>query len=389
MTSLSNFILNIDYQTKTFKVVQEFMISNGLRVNNPIFSELPLDQNNYEDIFPIEQKNTDLNKNLNINGELMNNNNNNTLVNIHPNLIIPNNNNYINNNRNNINNTDNNLNIPNNNINENNNIPNFNHPRLFGIHRRIIPPGIANRIGNNILIPINPHPLPHHIVNRVHNNPHLRRRKYLISLVPLPNDDLLAISNKECWIMRKNSIKYNAFTDNIITNCRNIIMVKKALSISETEFVIEIEIPKYLVKPNKMIINKIKTNNLLFIFFNLNYEEICRKNLFLCPTVITYDNNYIYINDTNSIVLMNKKNKEIINILQVNSLGTIIPIKSNNSFIIQEKENNAIVEYRIIENEIVRGDQIISNKKIKLMSSLDDNWNTLIFKYNDFILFIQ
>ena len=166
-------------------------------------------------------------------------------------------------------------------------------------------------------------------------------------------------------------------------------MVKKALPISETEFVIEIEITKYSIKPNKMIINKMKNNNLVFIFFNLNYEEICRKNLFLCPTVITYDNNYIYINDSNSIFLMNKKNKEIVNILQVNSLGTIIPIKSNNSFIIQEKENNAIVEYRIIENEIVRGDQIIANTKFKLMNSLDDNWNTLIFKYKDFILFVQ
>lgn len=381
MTGLSNFILNINYKTKTFKVVQEFMISTSLRVNNPLFSEIPVDPNNYEDIMPSETINNKI-KNLNRNEELGKKVSG-LIKTPEVNITIPNNNNnIIQNNTININNTDNNLNNINNN-NFNNNINYALHAPHLHFQPMFIPHGIAQRITQRIGIPIN-HPLPHHIANMINNPIGRRRKRYLTSLYPLPNDDILALSNKECWILRKNINKYSTYKDNII-NCERIIMVRKALSISEKEFVIEIEIQRI----NNKIVPFNKKQNVLYIFYNLNYEEICRKNFILHPTVIASDKNYIYINDSHSIFLMNIKNKDLFNILEINSLGIIIPIKMNNSFIIQEKESNAVVEYRIIDNEIIRGEEIISNSKVKLMTSLNDNWDTLVFKNKDYLLLLQ
>ena len=122
----------------------------------------------------------------------------------------------------------------------------------------------------------------------------------------------------------------------------------------------------------------------------MNYEEICRRNLNLDETNIISDNEYIYINDLHTLALMNKKNKEVINIIEINSLGPIFPNKLNKSIIIQEKENNAIVEYRIINNEITRGEQLIGNEKIKLLAVLDDDFNTLVIQFrNESLLFLQ
>ena len=90
------------------------------------------------------------------------------------------------------------------------------------------------------------------------------------------------------------------------------------------------------------------------------------------------------------MALINKKNKEVINIIEINSLGPIFPNKLNKSIIIQEKENNAIVEYRIINNEITRGEQLIGNEKIKLLAVLDDDFNTLVIQFrNESLLFLQ
>ena len=52
MTGLSCFIISINYETKNFSVIQEFMISRGLRTNNPLFSNIPVDANNYDDVIP-------------------------------------------------------------------------------------------------------------------------------------------------------------------------------------------------------------------------------------------------------------------------------------------------------------------------------------------------
>ena len=74
----------------------------------------------------------------------------------------------------------------------------------------------------------------------------------------------------------------------------------------------------------------------------------------------------------------------------MNTIGPIIPIKSNKSFIIQERENNAIVEYRIIDNEIVKSQNLIVYPHMKLIEGLDDDFNTLIIRYKkESVLFLQ
>ena len=166
-------------------------------------------------------------------------------------------------------------------------------------------------------------------------------------------------------------------------------MIRRALPISENEFLIEISIRKKRIKKHTFI-PAAKKNNFVYIFFNLNYEEICRKSLDLSYSYIATDSDYIYLNNLKSIVLMSKKNKEIIHIIDVCTLGTVIPIKSNKSFIVQEKENNAIVEYRIIDNEVIRGEELIKKEKVKLICGLDDDFNTLIIEYkNESLLFLQ
>ncbi len=142
--------------------------------------------------------------------------------------------------------------------------------------------------------------------------------------------------------------------------------------------------PKAIIKPNQ------RKNNLVYIFYKLNYEEIKRRHLSLYETIIKTDNDYIYIKDLHSLFLMDKKNKEIISIFEINSFGPIITMKSNKSFIIQEKENNAIVEYRIIEYEIVKSEQLIENECIKLLEGLDDDFNTLFIQHeNKSLLLLQ
>ena len=454
MTGLSCFILKINYETKSFSVVQEFMISRGLRTNNPLFANIPVDANNYDDVIPVFQNSLQYNNNLpinninnniiinnntingnvnnvnnntntiNINGNVNNVNNNNNTINNNGNVNNVNNNNvndmkinlanYINqafmriNNANNVNNANNINNVNINDINNNNNNNNLNnainnnqpiinnnnnHFHHYNINQivhpiRFMPHGILNRITNRIGVPIN-HPLPHGIINRVNNIP--LRKRTLINLVALPNDDLLAISSKDCWILRKNSIKYVIYKDQII-KCNKILMVKKALSISDNEFLVEITIskPKHY-HPYGVVKSISKKSDLVYIFFNLQYEEICRKQLEIYENNrIKSDNDYIYINDMHSLFLLNMKNKEIVNIIEIESIGPIIPIKENKSFIIQEKEKNCIVEYRIINNEIVRGEVLIKNSNVKLIDKLDDISNTLIIQYKDEeLLFFQ
>ena len=391
MIGLSNFILNINYETKTFIVVQEFSISKGLKINNPLFINLPQDPNNYNDIFPkVKEKtifnnnninnninNDDINQNLNINNIINNN------FNAH--IIIRNNN------QNNRINTDNNNNIifNNNNLNNDNNRPNniVNNMNINNNRNRIYPHGIVQRLVNRIGVPINHHPLPNNVIHRV-NNHVLGRRKTLVTLVPLPNDDLLAISSIDCWILRKNSIKYIFYKDELIV-CDNILLIKKACPISQNEFMVEISIRKKRTQPHIHVLPPIKSHY-VYIFFDLNYTEICRKSFDLLETFIRTDNDYIYINDSRLLLLMNKKNKEVINIIDICSIGPVFPIRLNKSFIIQEKNNNAVVEYRIIDNEVVRSEELIINEKVKLISSLDDDSHTLIMQYkNEALLFLQ
>ena len=406
MSGLSNFILRVNYITKTFSVVQEFMISRGLKVNNPLFANLPPDPNNYDDIIPIIGKNpgiiyNNIQNNKNYKSEEINKdnkegkdnkeNNEDTKNKKENDEDIKNKDNLNNINDNNINNNDRNKNNDihgiNNNLN-NNPINIFNNATRIVNPFRLIPHGIPiGPIANRINLPI------HHIpnannINRV-NNIHQRRRN-LLNLVALPNDDLLALSNKDCWILRKNSIKYVAFKDQII-HCDKIVMIKNALPISDNEFVVEVKTldnkPKHF---NPIVRPMSKKNNFVYIFFNLNYEEISRVNLQLFETMINSDNDFIYINDFHTLLLMNIKNKQIINIIELDSLGPIITIKNNKSFIIQEKENNAIVEYRIVNNEVIRFKNLIENKKVKLLAGLKDPFNTLIIQYkNDSLLFLQ
>ena len=85
--------------------------------------------------------------------------------------------------------------------------------------------------------------------------------------------------------MRNNSIKYVIYKDQII-NYEGILDIKKALSISDDELVIEIEISSYnnTIIPLHMI-NKPRLKsgkfNLVYIFYNLKYEEIKRTYLSL------------------------------------------------------------------------------------------------------------
>ena len=398
MSGLSNFILRVNYETKTFRVVQEFMISRGLKINNPLFMNLPNDPNNYNDIIPTignvpNLNNINFNNNINdksdkniINDEIKNSKDNN----INDNSVKKeeqDNSNKINieDNKDNKDNNANNNTIQgdiNNNRNPINNTFNRIHNALHFI------PFPQRQIMNRFLgrrIPVHQFPIPAR-VNRINNV--IQRRRTLLSLVALQNDDLLAISNKDCWILRKNAIKYVAYLDQLI-QCDKILMVRKAVPFSENEFLVEVRLMenRQLVPINKQ---KYIKYNLLYIFFNLNYEETARVNLNLGDTEINSDNDFIYINDKNSLLMMDIKLKEVINIIEVNSLGPIITIKNNKSFFIQEKENNAIVEYRIINNEVVRCKKIIENKTIKLISGLDDIFNTLIIQYkNESLLFLQ
>lgn len=397
MSGLSNFILRVNYEEKTFRVVQEFMISRGLKINNPLFMNLPNEPNNYNDIIPTIG-----------NGQNLNNNNliNNTNDKSEKNIINDDNKN---NKDNNINdnkdkkeeeNNSNKINIEDNKDNKDNNINNNTIQVDINNNRN----GINNNF-NRIHNAFHLIPFPHgHIMNRfvgrvpVHRIPMLaganrinnviQRRRTLLSLVALQNDDLLAISNKDCWVLRKNSIKYVAYLDQLI-HCDKILMIRKAVTFSENEFLVEVRLMenRQLVPINKQ---KYLRHNLLYIFFNLNYEETTRVNLNLGDTEINSDNDFIYINDKNSLLMMDIKLKEVINIIEVNSLGPIITIKNNKSFFIQEKENNAIVEYRIINNEVIRCKKIIENKTIKLIAGLDDIFNTLIIQYkNESLLFLQ
>ena len=63
MAGLSCFILNINCETKNFSVIQEFMISRGLRTNNPLFANIPVDSNNHDDIIPVFQNSIQVNNN--------------------------------------------------------------------------------------------------------------------------------------------------------------------------------------------------------------------------------------------------------------------------------------------------------------------------------------
>ena len=405
MSGLSNFILRVNYETKTFSVVQEFMISRGLKVNNPLFMNLPNDPNNYNDIIPIIGNGPNLNNNKNVINNInepsdkniindVNKNNKNNNINDDKVKKEEDNSNKISNennedNKDNKDDKDNKDNIANNNaiqgaINNNRNAINaFN--RINNAFHLI--PFPHAQIGRRFVgtIPVHQIPIPGR-VNRLNNA--LQRRRTLLSLVALQNDDLLAISNKDCWVLRKNSIKYVAYLDQLI-HCDKILMIRKAVSFLENEFLVEIRLieNRQLVPINKQ---KYIKHNLLYIFFNLNYEETSRVNLSLGDTEINSDNDFIYINDKNSLLMMDIKIKQVINIIEINSLGPIITIKNNKSFFIQEKENNAIVEYRIINNEVIRCKKIIENKTVKLITGLDDNFNTLIIQYkNESLLFLQ
>ena len=400
MSGLSNFILRVNYETKTFRVVQEFMISRGLKINNPLFMNLPNDPNNYNDIIHVienvpNQNTNNSNNNINdkndkniINDENKTNKDNNLNDNKVKKEEEDNSNKImIEDNKDNKDNRDSNTN---NNaiqgdINNNRNAINNTFNRLHNAFHLIpFPHGqIINRFVGRI--PVHQIPIPGR-VNRLNNA--IQRRRTLLSLVALQNDDLLAISNKDCWVLRKNSIKYVAYLDQII-HCDKILMVRKAVPFSENEFLVEVRLAenRQLVPITKQ---KYMKHNLLYIFFNLNYEETARVNLSLGDTEINSDNDYIYINDKNLLLMMDIKIKQVINIIEVNSLGPIITIKNNKSFFIQEKENNAIVEYRIINNEVIRCKKIIENKTLKLITGLDDIFNTLIIQYkNESLLFLQ
>ena len=426
MAGLSNFILSVDYKTKTFKVVQEFMISKALKLNNPLFVNLPEDPNNYDDVIPVIKNSSDLignNVQLNINNNYITKNTN---TNITHNNTHNSFNNNINNNTNNDNIKDNlndNLNI-NNTISEkasknikpinnitNNKVYNFDYKNEKTTHTNNLNNTInniqnQNMINNNIFNPRGHprgffqgtnnligaplfHPMPHNLAQNANNT--TKRKRILTNLVALPNDDLLAIGSRDCWILRHNSKKYVIHKEDIIYNCDKTLSIKKALPISNTEFVIEIAVnEKKIYNLTNMTTKNPRKNNFVYIFYNLNYEEIKRKYLSLCDTVIRTDNDYIYIKDQYTLLLMDKKNKEVINVFEIDSWGPIIPMKSNKSFIFQEKENNAIVEYRIIDNEIVKSEQLIGNACIKLFEGIDDDFNTLIIQFRDeSLLFLQ
>ena len=408
MVGLSNFILSVNYFSKTFEVVQEFMISKGLKVNNPLFAKLPEDPNNYNDVIPLVQNKSVINNNPRMNNAFNNNIMKRNIINKDANNNINNNMNEDNLNENlNINDIiggvdrikrtqdlnkslnqnqtelENNNNL-NNSINNNQN----QNMQINYFQRRVPHIGLFQRINNRIGVPIAHRPLPH--IQSPFNT--FEKKRTLMSLVALQNDDILAIGSKDCWILRNNSIKYVIYKEQIINNCERIINIKKAVAISDNEFVIEASIKIHqVIFPHGMIFeyNQNK-NDYLYIFFNLEYEEIKRKTLTLFETMINFDNDYIYIKDFQSLYLMDKKNKEVINIFEMNTIGPIIPIKSNKSFIIQERENNAIVEYRIIDNEIVKSQNLIVYPHMKLIEGLDDDFNTLIIRYKkESVLFLQ
>ena len=315
MIGYTHFILSVNYETKSFKVEQDFMINKSLKLNNPLFSDLPTDPNNYDDVIPgepnnsIPMRNNHRLNNNNIPTFVNNNINNNNIINNNINNDNSNNNNVLqekenktinpNDNHNNNNNVKKIFNIVNKipNTIHNNNLNNAIHPApnpnmINNINPRGHIGGIIQRINQGIGVPIG-HPMNPHFVHRANN--FLRRKKFLINLVALQNDDLLAISNRDCWILRNNSIKYVRHIDQMI-NCERIIRVNKALPLGDNEFVIEITINQNKVHKlhNKITKQNRRKFNYVYIFFNLNYEEINRKNLSLSETVIKSDNNYIY-----------------------------------------------------------------------------------------------
>ena len=427
MAGLSNFILSVDYNTKTFKVVQEFMIGKALKLNNSLFENLPEDPNNYDDVIPEMQNSSNLiGNNVQLNINYIKKNTNTNITHNNTNNIF---NNNINSNINKDNIKDNlndNLNINNiisekasknikpiNNI-TNNKVYNIGYKNENAIHnnnlnntinniqnQNIINNNIINPRGhprgffqgtNNLIRALPFHPMPHHHLAQNANNT-AKRKRTLINLVALQNDDLLAISHRDCWILRHNSQKYVIHKENIIYNYDNTLSIKKALPISDNEFVIEIVIDEkkiYNLTLTNMTNKNLRKNNFVYIFYNLNYEEIQRKYLSLYDTLIRTDNDYIYIKDQYTLLLMDKKNKEVINVFEIDSMGPIIPMKSNKSFIVQEKENNTIVEYRIIDNEIVKSEKLIGNACITLIEGIDDDFNTLIIQFRDeSLLFLQ
>lgn len=194
------------------------------------------------------------------------------------------------------------------------------------------------------------------------------------------NGDLLTINNRqtECLLLRKKKEKYEFFKKLSLNNGD---IIKKAVSFSENEFMIE-------SKEKNRDPFLIEKEKLKYIFFDLNCKE--NKKIYLelynNPN-IKYDNDYIYINDFYTLFLINLKNKEVINIIQLDSIRNIIPLKYNKRIIIEE--NNAIFEYRIINKEIIKYEKMIENENTHLLAFLDDSLNTLIIKQDDYIFFLQ
>ncbi len=69
-----------------------------------------------------------------------------------------------------------------------------------------------------------------------------------------------------------------------------------------------------------------RKDDLLYIFFNLEYKEIYSRKLDFIEAKIITEHDYIYINDKHSLYVMNIKNKEVIIIFEIESLGPILPI---------------------------------------------------------------
>ena len=338
--------------------------------------------NNIKNILGLNINNTHVNNNnINLNKPEQENNNN---ININKHSQEKNNN------LNNTLNLNNNWNFNFNNTNKNNNNNNINNSNQNNTN-------INNNFGFNINnINQNNYKINN---NWYFNNP---LKKNILSLTLLPNDDIIAISNQDCWALRKNDTKYIVHKTNFIQT-QNILMVKNIVPFSETEFLFWIKMPRN-IKLNawQMSVNYTfnKKNNFWqanpkydfeFIFFNLNYEEIKRKKLKFSDFEIKYDNNYIYINDKMSIHLMDIKNKEIIQILELSiQFGAFIPLKKNTFIILQERGSDEIVIYRFVDNEIIRGNILIKNKYIKIIDCLEDCFDIMFVNYkNESILVLQ
>jgi len=86
----SHFILNVDYKTKNFSLVQLFNINMSLRINNPFFSNLSPNLIDYNDIFPTNKNEENIN-NYNLYNNNWNFNHNNNIKQTIPSNIIDNN----------------------------------------------------------------------------------------------------------------------------------------------------------------------------------------------------------------------------------------------------------------------------------------------------------